>query len=74
MANRRKSLAAVLPALPAIPSSDRDIEANRRIVAELEDAVAQLRQRSLDRAILLAQQAACGHGPLVEHFVELGSR
>jgi hypothetical protein len=40
----------------------------------LQDLVAELHQRNLDNAVHLAQQAAAGYGPLVEHFAELRRR
>jgi hypothetical protein len=36
--------------------------------------VAVLQKRNLSNAVYLAQQAAAGYGPLVEHFAELGRR
>jgi hypothetical protein len=40
----------------------------------LQEAARIQRQRNLDNAVLLAQQAARGIGPLVAHFGELGRR
>ncbi len=60
---------------PALPSpTDKELAQERQISAMLRDLVPKLRQRNLDTAVLLAQQAARGHGPLVDHFQELGRR
>ena len=48
--------------------------ASRDIVACLKRLTAQAHAANLANAVLLAQQAACEHGPLVEHFAELGRR
>ena len=73
--SKRKPRVITPPTLPPPPPpTDREILANQQLVTKLQDLVAMLRQRSLNRAVSLAQQAACGHGPLVEHFVELGNR
>jgi hypothetical protein len=50
-----------------IASSGRFAEAFNRIADEL-------RAQNLANAVALAQQAACGYGPLVDHFTELGRR
>jgi hypothetical protein len=60
------------PEMP--PKTEKEIEFDRDITARLLAAVAMQRQRNLDNAVRLAQQAAAGYGPLVEHFAELGRR
>lgn len=40
----------------------------------MQKITAELRLRNLQNAVLLAQQAATGRGPLVEHFAKLGLR
>lgn len=73
MPSKRNSL--LPPALPAAPPpTDREIAAAKKIAADLQDLVAMLEQRCLDDAVLLAQEAARGRGPLVDHFRELGRR
>jgi hypothetical protein len=64
-----------LPDLPELPpKTEEELARARDITARLQRVVAELRQRNLDNAVLLAQQAAAGRGPLVEHFMELGRR
>lgn len=61
-----------LPSLP--PKTADEIKQDERILAQLRQLTADLRQRNLRNAVLLAQQAAAGYGPLVDHFAELGRR
>jgi hypothetical protein len=61
-----------LPEMP--PKTAAELEAAAEVTAMLIRATAALRQRNLNTAVSLAQQAAAGHGPLVEHFHELGRR
>ena len=68
MARRTPSL--VPPPMPEKTAAGK--ASQLRITALLRNAAANLRARNLSNAVLLAQQAACGHGPLVEHFNELG--
>lgn len=71
----RKPRMPVAPALSAArPPTPREIAANEQITADLRALVHQLEQRSLDHAVILAQQAAQRRGPLIEHFKELGRR
>ena len=60
--------------VPLPPKRPEDIEASHRIAAALNALIPQLQQENLDRAVLLAQQAARHRGPLVAHFMELGRR
>ncbi len=59
---------------PMPPASEEELAAERYIIVQLEGLTARLRQRNLDTAVLLAQQAARGQGPLIDHFQELGRR
>jgi hypothetical protein len=61
-----------MPPMP--PKTEAELAADREISERLRRVVAELRQRNPDNAVLLAQQAAAGRGPLVEHFRELGRR
>ena len=54
----------VAPEMP--PKTEAELEANRQITAGLQSLVAQLHQRNLENAVLLAQQAARGQGPVVQ--------
>ncbi len=56
------------------PLTDAEVAQERQIIAGLQELTVRLRQRNLDTAVLLAQQAARGQGPLVDHFQELGRR
>ncbi len=60
------------PPMPPITEEETafDLEITRR----LEEMIIRQRQTNLSRAVVLAQQAARGTGPLVEHFAELGRR
>ncbi len=70
---RRKQIQPpVAPPMP--PASEEELAAERNIIVQLEGLTARLRQRNLDTAVLLAQQAARGQGPLIDHFQELGRR
>ena len=63
------------PPMPEMPPlSAKELAAERYIIVQLEGLTARLRQRNLDTAVLLAQQAARGQGPLIDHFQELGRR
>ena len=59
---------------PMPPPTEREKAISREITDGLHQLARELRQRNLDNAVLLAQQAARGRGPLVEHFRELGRR
>jgi hypothetical protein len=59
---------------PEPPPTEADKAKNREISRLLKEIAADLKQRNLDWAVLLAQQAARGRGPLVDHFAELGRR
>ena len=62
----------VLPPMP--PPTAEEIAREEQLLAKMEEALAGLRQRTLNIAVALAQQAARGQGPLVDHFQELGRR
>ncbi len=63
------------PAPPEMPATTtEEVEMERQLLIKMQGLTAKLRQRNLDNAVLLAQQAARGHGPLVDHFQELGRR
>lgn len=69
---RKPKAAPIAPALP--PPTEADIAAERDITVKLQQMVKLVRQRNLDNAVALAQQAARGQGPLIDHFCELGRR
>ncbi len=71
---RRPKPTLVPPPIPPRQMPPRDLAAEQKITADLEAWLAQLEQRCLDNAVLLAQQAARRRGPLVAHFMELGRR
>ena len=72
---RRVATAAEEPVAPAMPPPTEEEQATSRMIVEgLREVARRLRQRNLDNAVLLAQQAAVGRGPLVDHFAELGRR
>jgi hypothetical protein len=60
------------PEMP--PATEEELAHARDISAKLRALAAELHQRNLNNVVLLAQQAAAGRGPLVEHFAELGQR
>lgn len=60
--------------VPVPPLSPADLQAEQQILADLKVLTARLQQRNLDNAVALAQQAARGVGPLVDHFAEIGRR
>ena len=68
----RRTPPVVPPAMPEMTAAEK--AAQLHIAALLRNAAAGLHARNLSNAVLLAQQAACGHGPLVDHFAELGRR
>lgn len=58
---RRLSKPVMAPALP--PPTDREQALSRQITAQLQQLCVQMKQRNLDNAVLMAQQAARGRGP-----------
>ncbi len=68
---RRKNTTPATPGRDCVPQPPRDPN-ERNLAADFDRLAAELRARNLHNAVLLAQQAACGHGPLVDHFCELG--
>ena len=73
MASRRPSTKGRAPTVPPLPAkTPAEQAASDDLAARMRALADQLRARNLSNAVLLAQQAACGHGPLVQHFNELG--
>ena len=65
----------VLPPPPPMPArTPEEIAKVAEISRRIEELTKIVRQQNLDHAVSLAQQAACGRGPLVDHFAELGRR
>jgi hypothetical protein len=62
------------PPPPYPPESEAELAKSREITRLLRELADDLKQRNLNWAIALAQQAARGRGPLVDHFAELGRR
>ncbi len=62
----------VAPELP--PKSEEEVRQSAELVEQMKELSRMLRQRNLDNAVALAQQAARGQGPLIDHFCELGRR
>jgi hypothetical protein len=71
-ATRKKPATFVAPELP--PQTEAERATAMSIRTTLLDLAHQYQQRNLQTAVLLAQQAAAGRGPLVDHFAELGRR
>jgi hypothetical protein len=61
----------VLATVP--PKTPQEIAESEEICRQLREFTHMFRQPNLDRAIILAQMVARHHGPLVEHFAELGA-
>ena len=62
------------PVLGLPPKTAEETAAERRLIEKMRALADDLRARHLATAVGLAQQATYGHGPLVDHFVELGRR
>ena len=63
------------PNPPAIPAATaEEIALEQKLLDDMRGMTERLRQRNLDNAVLLAQQAARGQGPLVDWFQEIGRR
>lgn len=60
------------PAMPA--KTEEEWRQSEETALSLMELARELRLRNLNRAVRLAQQAAAGRGPLVDHFAELGCR
>jgi hypothetical protein len=60
------------PRMP--PKTEEELRSSAEISAIFAEMIREQRQRNLDSAVLLAQQAARGHGDLIDHFCELGRR
>jgi len=56
------------------PPTEAEREQERKILLQLEDLRLLWQRRNLEAAVGLATEALAGHGPLVEHFAELGRR
>ncbi len=69
---RKPRHSAIAPGLPPLTEEEQALK--RQITIGLQRLAAQLHQQNLDNAVLLAQQAARGRGPLVDYFAELGRR
>ena len=67
-----ESVAPFMP--PNVPQTEQELAAEKALLERMKEITKILHQRNLDNAVLLAQQAAAGRGPLVEHFAELGRR
>jgi hypothetical protein len=59
---------------PQPPKNAYEIEKENQLLEMMRALVPALQQRNLNNAVWLANQAARGEGPLVEHFAELGRR
>lgn len=56
---------------PTLPVPELPVDP---LVARMRKLSAECRARNLANAVLLAEQAASGYGPLIDHFAELGRR
>jgi hypothetical protein len=65
--------AAITPP-PVLPEAEREMAESQEICRRLDELTRIARQNNLNRAVILAQMAARGRGPLVDHFAELGRR
>ena len=76
MASRRTGTSGHTPAPPPTlpPKTAEETAHSLEMAACFNALAAQARDDNLANAVLLAQQAACGYGPLVDHFAELGRR
>ena len=76
--SRRKPPAApelLPPPMPALPPpTPEEIAQSEDITWRLHALADMARRRNLQDAVRLAQQALAGHGPLIEHFNEIGRR
>lgn len=60
---------------PPMPPKTAEEQAKKALIIRMMRELADdLQQANLNRAVRLAQMAARGQGPLVEHFAELGRR
>ncbi len=66
--------AATVTPPPMPPATEEEQAFDAEITRRLEGMAAEQQRRNLNSAVVLAQQAARGVGPLVEHFAELGRR
>jgi hypothetical protein len=66
--------AVLIPPPPMPEETEAEKAAQAETIRRLRELADLLQQRNLDLAIALAQQAARGRGPLVDHFAELGRR
>ena len=65
----------VLPPPPPMPArTSEEIAKSAELSRRIEELTKIVRQQNLDHAVTLAQMAARGRGPLVDHFHELGRR
>jgi len=56
------------------PVTEEETAFDAEITRRLKEMAAEQRKRNLSSAVALAQMAARGQGPLVDHFGELGRR
>jgi hypothetical protein len=73
-AGRRTAAVSAIAPPPMPPKTPEELATHESLMRQMRECSALLHQRNLDTAVALAQMAARGHGPLVEHFQELGRR
>lgn len=71
---RKGPTVSAIPVVPVLPLNDLELARELQITLDLQELYKQVRQRNLHDAVLLAQQALAGKGPLIDHFCELGRR
>jgi hypothetical protein len=59
---------------PMPPKTEKELRQMAEISRRLDELARDVQQNNLNNAVLLAQQAARGHGDLIEHFAELSRR
>lgn len=62
------------PEIPPVILTEEEQAERGALFRRAEKTARMLRQRNLDNAVLLAQEAARGRGELVDYFAELGRR
>ena len=62
----------VEPVVPSREKTPAEIAQSAEILAQLRELHVQAVHHNIAVAVKLAQQALCGHGPLVDHFSNLG--
>ena len=66
------ALQVAAPEMPEVPEAEYQVDES--LLERLREAIKRQHQHNRDNAVLLAQMAARGHGPLVDYFGELGRR